>query len=66
MNNTNNRSFTQRGRELLEQLKQFIIDVNSNTTNKQAQLNTIISELQEVEQKVSNIHLKFLRKYFEE
>jgi chromosome segregation ATPase len=63
MNNTNNRSFTQRGRELLEQLKQFIIDVNSNTTNKQAQLNTIISELQEVEQKVSNIHLKFLRKY---
>jgi len=63
MNNINNRSFTERGRELLDQLKQFIIDVNSNTTNKQVQLNTIIAELEDVQKKVSNIHIKFLKKY---
>jgi len=63
MNNVNNRSFTERGRELLDQLKQFIIDVNSNNANKQVQLTKIIEELEEVQKKVSNIHIKFLRKY---
>jgi hypothetical protein len=63
MNNSNNRSFTERGRELLDQLKQFNIDVSSNTTNKQAQLDAIITELEKAQAKVSNIHIKFLKRY---
>jgi hypothetical protein len=62
MNNNNNK-FKKRGQDLLNELKQFTIDVNSNTTNKQTQLNTILFEIKTIENKIQSIEDDFLADY---
>jgi hypothetical protein len=59
----NNNKFKNRGQALLDELKQFVIDVNSNTTNKQTQLNQILFEIKSIENKIETVKDDFLVEY---
>jgi len=62
MNNSNSRPFTQRGRALLDELKEFTVQINSSVANKQEQLAQIIRELKLIENKIITIKNDFLTK----
>ena len=59
----NNNKFKNRGQALLDELKQFVIDVNSNTTNKQTQLDQILFQIKSIENKIQTVKDDFLVEY---
>jgi hypothetical protein len=62
MNNSNSRPFTQRGRALLNELKEFTVQINSSVANKPGQLTQIIMDLKSIENKIETIKNDFLTK----